>query len=154
MWSVFVTFRHNMRKYSGEYESLFGWVSTNTCSRNNTMIWSLAWILNASLQCQHILLSQLLPRNPSLPAFFSFPLVKSSSTCLWRYLPSNTPCLALFLRSLHEFPSRFKPLNIRCTAINYLVLTNFIYGMSYTDSRAKRVIILDLKAVEPVTKNK
>lgn len=73
-------------------------------------------------------------------------------------MPSSTPCFALFLRSLDEFPSRFTPLNIRYTAITYLALwpflTNFIFSMSYTDSSAKRVTILDLKAADPVTKNK
>lgn len=98
------------------------------------------------------------PEIPVCLLSFTFLWSHPVQTCLWRYLPSHAPCLVLFLISLHEFSSRFRPLNIRCTAINYLVLwsflTNFIFSMSYTDSRANRVMILDLKAVEPVTKNK
>lgn len=74
----------------------------------------------------------------------------------WGCLPSHTSGLAL-LRPLHKSANRFKSLNGRSMETTYSdfwrLSLNFLFIISHTDSRAKRVISHDLNAVEPAAKN-
>lgn len=75
----------------------------------------------------------------------------------WGCLPSHTPCLALFLQTLHKSASKFSSLNGRSMETTYLefwpLSSTFICIISYTESRTESVIGHDLNAVEPAAEN-